>query len=183
MNILIFNIGWMSFNVFLALVAVLFGGFMVKSRNYYLKLFNAFVWLLFVPNTIYLFTDIIHLPEQWPDVEATLRILLVAQYLILVVIGAVTFSLAITLFEKSFFKKKMKHHTAILIILNFVIGFGIVLGRIQRTNSWEVFTNIPKVLTDTFGVFMSVELILVTILFGLLCNFTYFSMNKIKFFK
>lgn len=182
METIIDNIGWMSFNTLLALVTIIFGIMMGMGKNRLFKYSFAFLWLLFVPNTIYLFTDIIHLFQQYPHIESAYKLPLLLQYAALMIIGAITFYISVKLFEKTFLKR-VKSSTQILVGVNFIIGFGIVLGRVQRTNSWEVFTNVPKVIADSLNVLSSLELILLSIFFGLLCNLTYFSMKKIPIVK
>jgi uncharacterized membrane protein len=131
MEILIDNFYWMAFNCFLACVAIFFGICMMKSKHWFLRFFNTFLWLLFIPNTIYLFTDIIHIPEQWSELGTGFRFILLFQYIFLVIFGAASFVISMQLFEKTYFKKKkIKHEYALLVGTNFLIGFGLVSGQV-----------------------------------------------------
>src|SRR5437762_2251292 len=54
------------------------------------------------------------------------------------------------------------------------IYFAIVLGKIERVNSWDVFLNPQLVVTSVESLFRSYELLVLAILFGLFANFFYF---------
>jgi uncharacterized membrane protein len=53
-----------------------------------------------------------------------------------------------------------------------------VLGRVQRTNSWEVFTNTEKVIIDSFNTLKSFELILLAVAFAVICQLVYAAFSK-----
>jgi uncharacterized membrane protein len=102
--------------------------------------------------------------------------LLLAQYLLLELFGVITFLFSFLPFEKiidrvDVFKKRK---AAWLILFNFMVGFGVVLGRFEHINSQVVFTNPLKVLGSVINIFVSFDLLGLTILFGLLCSFIYF---------
>ena len=180
MPILIYNSDWMIYNCWLAIIAVVLGILALKSKWRVLKVFFGFFWLLFLPNTIYIFTDLEHLIYQWYHVSPSIRILLSLQYLIFEIIGTVTFFIAFTPFERilhtvHFFKHK---ETIAIIIFNFLVAFGMVLGRVERINSWEVITQPQKVAISAMNVFLSFDLFGLMILFGLFCNFIYFLFRK-----
>lgn len=176
MPILEYNLTWMLFNSYLALAAVLFAYLFIKVTNRFFKVLFGILWLLFLPNTIYLFTDLMHLIHQWPHVLPGERILLLLQYIILEFIGFATFVLAFRPFEHivAHFKLHKKRKLLVFIGFNFLIAFGMVLGRIERINSWEVFTEIGKVMDAIVQTLTSPAHLGLTLLFGLLCNFSYF---------
>jgi uncharacterized membrane protein len=180
MYILSYNIGWMVYNCFLALIAVGLGYFVLQVNSKFLKLLIGILWLLFLPNTIYIFTDLQHLITQWQSINPSFRSLLVLEYAIFEIVGIATFLLAFFPFEKLVKSLKFSKKQTIwaFVVFNFVIAFGMVLGRVERVNSWQVFTNPPAVITSTFHVFHSFSLIALTVLFGLLCNFIYFLFRK-----
>ena len=176
MPIISYNDGWMIYNCFLALIAVGLGFLALEVKGKYLKFFIGLLWFIFLPNTIYIFTDLEHFIQQWQYIHASFRPLLVLQYTIFEAIGIITFLFSVFPFEKiisvvGFFKKKKIQW---LIVFNFLVAFGMVLGRVERINSWEVFTNPIAVVTSAFNVFLSFNLIGLTLLFGLACNFIYF---------
>jgi uncharacterized membrane protein len=53
-----------------------------------------------------------------------------------------------------------------------------VLGRVERINSWQVFTDPMRVIDSAITVLTSLDLLIVLILFGLFCNFLYFLFRR-----
>lgn len=75
--------------------------------------------------------------------------------------------------------EKLKPLTFVAIcILNFLIGFAVVMGGIKRTNSWHIFTNLSQVLEDALNVIYSQDLLILSIGAGVLANLTYFFMAE-----
>ncbi len=179
MPIIIYNESWMIYNCFLAFLALGFGYFFVISENKFIKAVFGILWLLFLPNTIYIFTDLEHLIDQWTLLPFFLRILLLLQYILFEFVGIATFVIALFPFEKiilslrQFKNKKIQ----VLIVFNFFIAFGMVLGRVERINSWEVVTDPLRVINSAINVFFSPDLLGLMILFGILCNCIYFLMR------
>lgn len=143
----------------------------------------GFLWLLFIPNSIYILTDIYHFFWQFPLVDGILKILLIIQYLLLIPLGVIIFIVSFYAFEKVLlqlpFMKRKEQRALLLIATNFVIAFGAIIGRVQRINSWEVFTDIQKVIGSGIRVLTSSEQILFVVLLGLIANILYFSLRKI----
>ncbi len=166
----------MSYNISLAILAVLLGYFFLQINNKVFKVIIGFFWLLFLPNTIYIFTDLLHIIDQWVEVAGFEKIILFVQYAVLEIIGAVTFILASRPFEVFLQRIRFgKNEKVFLIILfNFLIAFGILLGRVERINSWDVLFAIHKVWEATVNIFTAFELIGLMLLIGLFCNFFYF---------
>lgn len=104
----------------------------------------AFVWLLFFPNAPYLLTDILHLTAR-PDIALWYDLILV-----------IAFALSGTLLGLVLLLMQMLVHRAVGPVLGWLFalavlglsGFGIYLGRFQRWNSWDVFTNPHTLLAD-----------------------------------
>ena len=181
MSEIFFNINWMGFNLLLAGIGLILTQFVIKARSRTSQFFFGILWLLFLPNTIYIVTDIIHLPESLSHTQGVFQVVVIAQYMIFEIVGIASFFYSLFPFEKLLHKKFPTHNVAIMnsiIVFNFIIAFGLILGRVQRTNSWDVFTNINRVLNDSVRTFSSVELMLYTFLFGLLGNMVYFSLKQ-----
>jgi uncharacterized membrane protein len=166
----------MIFNILLAFSAVLLGFYFLQTKKTPLKFILGVFWLLFLPNTIYLFTDLMHIIHQWGIINPAYHGILLLQYIVLETIGLVTFILAFLPFEKllTVLKLRAKSKVISVVLFNFLIALGIVLGRVERVNSWEVFTKVEKVIAAVIHVFSSIELIGLLLLFGLFCNFSYF---------
>lgn len=173
----------MSFNIFLAIVPIVFGRIMLKNRYLIIKIIASSIWLTFLPNTLYLITDIIHFLEDAMVLSGIYLGVDLFLYLFLMVLGVFTFTLSIYPFERLVFqrKKNIKRNIPTFFILNFIVGFGMVLGRVQRANSWEVFTDSGKVLALSINTLASFELVFLALVFGIFCQIIYSTFAKIIF--
>ncbi len=183
MGIILFVISWMLFNCFLAAIAVVSGWLMLLSRSRKIMYIFLLIWLLFIPNTVYLLTDVAHLFEDWNTVAFYFKPILILLYAALIIVSIISFIAAIYPFELllKLSKNVKKNYFAVLVLLNFGIGFAIVLGRVKRVSSWEVITNIPKVSHDIFNVLATSELLLLAIGLGVIVNGIYFcTKNLVK---
>lgn len=163
----------MSYNLTLAYLAVAFGWLAYTIENRFIKCIVGIFWLLMIPNTIYILTDIQHLPRQFAVFDSVLlQVLLLFQYALLFIVSIIAFVLALYPFEKTLTKLPKQYKKIpvflMLIAMNFLIAYGVVLGRIQRTNSWEVFTNPGKVIQDGLQIIYSPLLLTWVFFFGLL---------------
>ncbi len=176
MDLITFNISWMTYNLYLAVLPVIFSWFLFKMPNKFFTVLLATLWILYLPNTIYVFTDLQHLIEQWSKVGGIEKLILVSQYVALEVIGLACFLIAFHPWERILQKYTHSNKQFIigLIGINFLIGFAMVLGRVERINSWDVLLNPLSVLSSIFHVVTSYEMIGLTILFGLFSNLFYF---------
>jgi uncharacterized membrane protein len=176
MEILTDNVSWMIYNLYLAVLPMIFSLFLFKMPNKWMTYFVAALWLLYLPNTIYVFTDLQHLVEQWSQVGSIEKIVLLIQYAILEVIGLACFLIAFHPWEKILQKYTVSNRQFIfgLIGINFLIGFAMVLGRIERVNSWDVLLNPLWVITSSWHVLTSYQMLGLTILFGIFSNLFYF---------
>lgn len=180
MNLLLFNQAWMTYNVSLAMIAVFAGWCVwVTRKNIYFCLLFTLIWLVFLPNTLYIVTDLEHIFHQWRFTSTLFtHSLLLVEYIVLLFLGVCTYVVSIYPVDKlvtHYFRKKHKDYEyVILILLNFFVGFGMVLGRIERINSWWVITNMHLVIAGFIEVLTSFNQIALVILFGLLSNFLYF---------
>ena len=58
---------YMNWNLFLAFLPLLFIFLFERVKNIYKKSFYFLAWLFFLPNAIYMITDLIHLRDVGPD--------------------------------------------------------------------------------------------------------------------
>ena len=148
LDLINFNFSWMSFNMALALISVILAWSAYYIKNKQLKIFLLIIWLMFIPNTIYIVTDILHLLQQASNISIFSRIILYLQYFIFLSIGLLTYILSLYPIEKilkKHYKKQKENINILLITINFLIGFGIVLGRVHRLNSWDLILELQKV--------------------------------------
>jgi uncharacterized membrane protein len=181
MHLIRFNVIWMVFNIFLASIPVFAGWLMYLTKNKFLKALYALLWIVFLPNSVYLITDLINLFWQWNRVDAFVKTIFILQYAVLTVIGVFSFVLALYPGELLLRKNKnlKKYYpNIIIVILNFVIGFGITLGRVERVNSWDLVYAPMNVVWASVNIITSVELIILTIFFGIVGNGVFFLFKK-----
>ena len=179
-----YNFSWMAFNLALAFLPLVFALSFFKFNNAVLRFIFFCAWLAYLPNSAYVITDMIHFIDDWGVATSMEKGVIIWQYIIFEFFGLAAFVFALYPFEKALKTTKIKKHiTTALIIMNTLIGFGMVLGRIHRVNSWQILTAPGEVLRSMMQVFTSIELILLTILFALFVNFFYFLFrNSIKKF-
>lgn len=171
-QILNHNFSWMTFNILLALIPVFLGWLLYSEKNKILKASIFIAWLLFVPNTIYVFTDILHFIRIINKVTPFLAVIATLQYAVLFMVGFLTYIFSLYPIDK------MLKSPRYIIGINFLIGFGIVLGRVHRLNSWDIIVEIEKVGSAALQIISSPSMISLTILFGLFANFLYFLFKK-----
>ena len=179
MSLILYNLGWMSWNILLAGLSVLFGYLSLKVKSRFFHIVSTLVFLLFIPNTIYIVTDLAHLIQRWNSVETWVKAVISLQYLIFIPIGFLTFIYSMKLLEKNLLKfDRRLSNRWILILMNFVVALGVVIGRVQRTNSWEIITNPIKVLQNLLSTFISIRLIVFSLMLGLFCSVFYLSVRE-----
>jgi uncharacterized membrane protein len=178
MNVLLDNLSMIGVNSLLALIPIPCGWLMLKTRQKLLRLAFALLWFSFLPNTLYILTDLRYLPEQWGDMSSVGKLGLAVQYSIYELLGVSSFLLALYLLENTLMRSRWREHKVVLaflfITVNFFMGFGMVLGRVQRLNSWDLFLDAPKVIAASFQIVSSSELLLLVMLFGVVANALYF---------
>jgi uncharacterized membrane protein len=186
MHVLLENMPMIVVNSLLSLIPLFCGWLMGKTRQKVLLLALLLLWFLFLPNTLYTLTDLRYLPYQWHTVHAAGKVALALQYLLYELLGVGCFLLALSAFEKLLLRSRwQKKHvvlTVCLIVINFCIGLGIVLGRVQRFNSWDIFVDAPTVITAAFSILSSFRLLLFVVLFGVFANALYFVFRQSRVF-
>jgi uncharacterized membrane protein len=174
---------WLKIEVSNCFIALLSGGItylflrLLNVKSNIIKLIFGLLWLLFLPNTAYLFTDLGHIPYQWNHTPSALgRISLFLQYLLFELFALMIFLYSCLPFEKLVERVNVftKRKVAWLILFNFTVAYGMVLGRFQHINSWILFTDPLNVVKSAIEIFVSIDLLRLTILFGILCSFVYF---------
>jgi uncharacterized membrane protein len=176
MYILLDNLTWMPLNELLAVLPVIFVWFSFRAQNKVLKILFGMLWILFLPNSIYIITDMQHLIRQWFQVDVTEKLILLVQYSVLESIGIMAFFLSLHPFEDLLKRWKYTKNSAIplLVSFNFVMGFAMVLGKVERIHSWYLFTQPMRALHGILHMLGSMELIALALLLGAFTNCFYF---------
>lgn len=174
---------FLIWNVFLAIIPYAITMYLnTKANISKLKIgFWFMVWLAFLPNAPYIVTDLIHIRIGnynllWLDVLVVLSFALSGLFL---------FYLSIRDMEKLIASKfKYISTTAFTLIILFLCGFGVYLGRFLRYNSWEIISNPQILITDIFNIitspFQNSEAWLFTLGFGGFLAVGYWIFNNLK---
>jgi uncharacterized membrane protein len=141
-----FNLLW---NLFLAWLPLCFAFFAFRFRASRLCLLAfGFLWLLFLPNSPYLVTDLVHLKPR-PPVPFWFDILLVQSFVLTgLLLGFLSLYLMHRLVSRSCGWRSGWVFTLVMIGLT---GFGIYLGRFERWNSWDLLTSPIALSSDIFN--------------------------------
>ena len=181
MDTFILGVPWI--HVIPALVSVLFSVLYLKSNKKTLKIIFGILWLLFLPNTAYIFTDVSRITLHWNSLNTLLRVFLSLQFIVLEIIGLGTFLLSFLPFEKIIKNRSKLEKIFLIILFNFLVGFGMVLGRTGYVNSYLIFMEPLKVLSAIFNIITSFNLLVLTIFYGLICDVVYFVFRSYLFKK
>jgi len=131
-----FNLIW---NLFLAWLPLIFAVAVYRfSSSRWLGLGFAFLWLLFLPNSPYLVTDLVHLKPR-PPVPLWLDILIVQLFVLLgLVLGFLSLQLMHRMVSRARGARAGWGFTLVILGLT---AFGVYLGRFERWNSWDLFVS------------------------------------------
>ncbi len=182
MPLILENLSWMSFNIFLAVLPVLFVYFFRTVKNPFLKLLAGSLWIAFLPNTIYLLLDLIHLPSDLIEASSIERIVVVFMYVILVALGLVTYFFAFRPLEVLFphnIKQKRTFRLGLLFLCNVIVGFALVLGRVERVNSWDLVFNPTFVINSSVHIITSSQLLILCLFFSIMSTICYLFMKQL----
>jgi uncharacterized membrane protein len=161
------NFIWMGWNAGLAFIPFLLAWVLFskpKKRKINKRWVVGFIiFVLFLPNAPYIFTDIIHLYTALFQISSDIIFILVTlQYIVLLGLGFVLFARSFEEFENFLMGRWRVPRAAIRIASFFVISIGIYLGRFMRLNSWDVFLHPLNVLESIPTLFQMQGIIFVT---------------------
>ncbi|MBK8848278.1 MAG: DUF1361 domain-containing protein [Bacteroidetes bacterium] len=138
-----YTILFMIWNLFLAYLPFMFSRLMYTGHHKLLHIFYFTLWLLFLPNAPYMITDIVHLKQIrlneffWFDVSFYFLFAITG-----VLLGLVSM-LTMHRYMHQFYKRRVTWPA--ILVLHILCAYGVYLGRIERYNSWDLFTK-PVVL-------------------------------------
>lgn len=133
---------FMVWNLFLAIIPYALSSWLlqthwIKKQGFPLLLILGF-WLLFLPNAPYLITDLIHLRNTATSILWLDLFMLFTFAWTGLLLGAISMHQIFCVLTEKWNVTVAKR---ILFIIVFLCGFGIYLGRFQRWNSWELFSD------------------------------------------
>jgi len=179
------GVPWM--HVVPALFAVAVALLYLRIKWLYVKVVLGILWLFLLPNTIYIFTDLSRFIHQWGSGDLAHHIAWTLQYVCLVIIGLASYLVAFLPLEQILLTRNFSKMNQVLaiILLNFFVAFGVVLGKVKYINSYVVFMQPVKVLFSIVSIVTSLQLWGFVILFWIFCSliyivFRYFSLSHIK---
>ena len=176
-----FTYFFLAWNLFLAWVPLFFA-LLWRHRMTFgvLKKWKACImfclWLLFFPNAPYLITDLVHLNNRFnPAIWADTLLLFSCAFTGLIV-GIYSLHIIHKLINRYLTIARSWIMVSVSLILT---GYGIYLGRVQRWNSWDLFTRPLALLVDTFGQLTNVQALKMTLGFSALLFIIYFMLQTL----
>lgn len=177
---------YILWNIVLAFIPLIISFFLLvfsqKSTNKkIIFIIGGFLWLVFIPNAIYITTDFVHLGV----VRAVPIIYDVVLLFTSALLGLIFGLISVSHIEHIIRIKYSKDITITLMsLIIFIISFGVYLGRFLRFNSWDIFAK-PVVflngLKETFtNINNFVEALCYTILFFFFILILYHCWKSIK---
>lgn len=142
--------GYLPWNLFLAWLALLMALWLERTlaRTYWSSWYGLFVtvlWLLFLPNTFYMVTDLVHLQEVGSS-DLLYDVVLFSSFIFN---GVMLGLMSLSIVHRELIKRISQRSAAALIAgILFLCSFGIYVGRDLRWNTWDVLTNPSSLLFD-----------------------------------
>jgi uncharacterized membrane protein len=129
---------FLIWNIFLAVLPICFSLFLLNVKGWLGKVILFTISIAFLPNSIYLVTDLQHLKERLPiPLYLDLIILLLAAW-----IGILSAVLSLKNIEQFLAKQlSSKYVMPSIWLIMLSCGFGVYLGRFLRWNSWDIISN------------------------------------------
>ncbi len=143
----------MGWNVLLAIVPICLAKLIQKAKARTVETILLAVWILFLPNTLYMVTDVIHaFSYRFNSMTRPFWIMGIGLYACVIALAIFTFVLSIRPVLEKYqpFLSGLRTYekTFLLSVFSLLVGFAIAMGRFQRTNSWYIVTQPSRVVAD-----------------------------------
>ena len=162
--------GFMTLNLFLAYIPLelcLLLKLFKPRRKFEWPLFVIFslIFVFMVPNTFYMITDLIHLNQFAFNFYAGLNIIewKYFSYLVAAVFFAL-YCLMLIFLEMSTFTRYMWLNRTIILIMMFLNGLGIYMGRFLRVHSVYLINEPLRIIREVFVAIFNVDTIIFVLL-------------------
>lgn len=143
--------GFLIWNLFLAAIPYFISTALSKTvwlkKQTLVLLVVLGIWLLFLPNAPYLITDLMHLRHAKSSLSWLDPFMLFAFAWNGLILGLLSMHQVFQILTEKWNRTVAKR---LLFVVVFLCGFGIYLGRFQRWNSWELFSDPIILLKDCF---------------------------------
>ena len=175
MSALVGNVGWMGWNLVLALVPLGLARFLFghRPRPVWLLWTGGVAFVAFLPNAPYVLTDILHVPYDMAATNGSpwLAAALLAQYAVLIGVGFLAYVLSLVRLERWLAGRGLSRAAVLGVDLSLhaLCAVGILLGRVFRFNSWDVLAD-PRGLLGVLTVPQPRTVLVLAVLFVVLAG-------------
>lgn len=181
-----YSFSYMFWNIFLATLPFVVGTVLLFYNSLGkltkpLFIIGGIMWILLLPNTFYLITDLIHIDHSHsvPILFDALMLFSCAQFGLYA--GIYSLSQMEQILNSKYSQKITSRWIMIIIILT---SFGMYLGRFLRFNSWDIVTDAVSLCKAILKIFthpsLNVSAYTYTILFSVFIYLSYVAYKKIN---
>lgn len=134
---------FLIWNIFLAYIPFLLS--FIKIKNKFFKCINNLMALVFFPNVIYLFTDLIHISVMKYYVKDTQGIRYIMNFTnwirLSLIFVAVLIAIKLSYISLNNFIVNYRFKHVIYVFISILTGVAVYIGRFIRLNSWDLILN------------------------------------------
>ena len=134
---------FLIWNIFLAYIPFLLS--FIKIKNKFFKCINNLIALVFFPNVIYLFTDLIHISVMKYYVKDTQGIRYIMNFTnwirLSLIFVAVLIAIKLSYISLNNFIVDYRFKHVIYVFISILTGVAVYIGRFIRLNSWDLILN------------------------------------------
>lgn len=134
---------FLIWNIFLAYIPFLLS--FIKIKNKFFKCINNLIALVFFPNVIYLFTDLIHISVMKYYVKDTQGIRYIMNFTnwirLSLIFVAVLIAIKLSYISLNNFIVNYRFKHVIYVFISILTGVAVYIGRFIRLNSWDLILN------------------------------------------
>lgn len=134
---------FLIWNIFLAYIPFLLS--FIKIKNKFFKCINNLMALVFFPNVIYLFTDLIHISVMKyyvKDIQGIRYIMNFTNWIRLsLIFVAVLIAIKLSYISLNNFIVNYRFKHVIYVFISILTGVAVYIGRFIRLNSWDLILN------------------------------------------
>lgn len=163
---------FLAWNLFLAFIPWWISNYLKQKNSLTIVHIPLLIlWLLFLPNSPYILTDLFHLKQRayfplWYDLVLVLSFAL---------IGMMVFIKSLKdMFGILNNYVKPVYVTIITPVIFWLISFGLYLGRYLRFNSWNVVNHPFQLMRQSFDILFEKDTIAFTFIFSIFLAFLYY---------
>jgi uncharacterized membrane protein len=163
---------FLAWNLFLALIPWWISNYLKQKESLPIKHLPLIgIWLLFIPNSPYILTDLFHLKLRepfplWYDLVLVLSFALIGMIVFLKSLKDMFAILKAHVSEMVF--------TLLIPVVFWLIAFGLYLGRYLRFNSWNVVNHPFRLMRQSFDILFEKDTIGFTLIFSVFMWFMYY---------